>query len=77
VLEHAWQPIDAWPEANRAILESKGRVDDRGRVPMSERPDQIVVVVCGGLGNLHAICLPSWGDSELQSAVAYWATPPV
>jgi hypothetical protein len=74
--EHAWQPVETWSEANRAILESKGRVDGRGRVYLSERPDQIVVLVAGGLGNLHAICLPSWGDSELQSAVAYWATPP-
>jgi hypothetical protein len=23
--------------------------------------------VCGGLGNLHAICLPSWGASKIQS----------
>jgi hypothetical protein len=72
---HAWQAITSWPEANRPVLESKGRVDANGRVHMSERPDQFVVVVCGGLGNLHAICLPSWGDSEIQSATAYWATP--
>ena len=26
----------------------------------------VVLVVCGGLGNLHAIVLPSWGDSSLQ-----------
>ena len=73
--ENAWQPIGSWPEANRPVLDSKGRVDASGRVHMSERPDQFVVVVCGGLGNLHAICLPSWGDSEIQSATAYWATP--
>ena len=73
--ENAWHPITSWPEANRPVLDSKGRVDANGRVHMSERPDQFVVVVCGGLGNLHAICLPSWGDSEIQSATAYWATP--
>ena len=66
--EHAWQPIETWPEANRAILESKDRVDAQGRVWLNERPDQFVLMVCGGLGNLHAVALPSWGDSEIVSA---------
>jgi hypothetical protein len=65
--EHAWQPIDAWPRSGQEILERKGRVDGRGRVWLNERPDQIVLVVCGGLGNLHAIGLPSWADSEMVS----------
>ena len=26
-----------------------------------------VIVVCGGKGSLHAVCLPSWGESHLQS----------
>ena len=65
--EHAWQPIEAWPPSGRQILERKGRVDDRGRVWLNERPDQIVLVVCGGLGNLHAVGLPSWADSEIVS----------
>jgi hypothetical protein len=66
VHEHAWHPIDLWPEANQRILEEKGRVDAGGRVHMSAGPHQYVLVVCGGLGNLHAIALPSWGDSSLQ-----------
>jgi hypothetical protein len=65
--EHAWQPIEAWPPSGRQILERKGRVDDRGRVWLNERPNQIVLVVCGGLGNLHAVGLPSWADSEIVS----------
>lgn len=64
---NAWQPIDLWPDENRAILEAKDRVDDRGRVWLNERPDQFVVMVCGGLGNLHTIALPSWGESEISS----------
>jgi hypothetical protein len=67
--EHAWQPIDLWPQAVQTLLEAKGRVDRLGRVWLDERPDQIVVVVCGGLGNLHAVALPSWGDSEIASQV--------
>jgi hypothetical protein len=67
VFEHAWQPLDLWPDANQRILEEKGRVDGQGRVFVNERPEQFVFVVAGGLGNLHAICLPSWGASRIQS----------
>ena len=66
---NAWQPIDLWPAENREVLEAKGRVDDQGRVWLNERPDQFVVMVCGGLGNLHTIALPSWGESEISSQV--------
>jgi hypothetical protein len=62
--EHAWQPIDSWPPSGREILERRDRVDPDGRVRLNDRPDQIVLVVCGGLGNLHAVALPSWADSE-------------
>jgi len=65
--EHCWQPATLWPDANRAILERNGRIDTQGRVALCARPDQLVVIVCGGLGNLHAVCLPSWGESDMQS----------
>jgi hypothetical protein len=67
---HAWQPLELWPEPNREILVSKGRVGTHDRVYLTARPDQIVPVVCGGLGSLHAIALPSFGESQLQSAAA-------
>ena len=38
-----------------------------GRVHLVGRPDQIVPMVCGGLGSLHAIALPSFGESQMQS----------
>ena len=72
--EHAWQPLDLWPEPNREILRAKGRTghghggDDR--VYLTGGPEQIVPVVCGGLGSLHAIALPSFGESAMQSAAA-------
>jgi hypothetical protein len=66
--EHAWQPIDLWPAGNRAILEQQGRVDEHGRVHLVERPDQYVPVVCGGRGSLHAVALPSWGESMMAAA---------
>jgi len=76
LVEHAWQPIDVWPEASRAYVEASGRVDPSGRVPMCEAPEQFVVVVCGGQGSLHAICLPSWGESQMQSAAVVEAGVP-
>ena len=68
--DHAWQPLDLWPEPNRAILRAKERVGRDDRVYLTARPDQIVPVVCGGLGSLHAVALPSFGESQMQSAPA-------
>jgi hypothetical protein len=65
--EHAWQPLDVWPAPNQLMLRERGRVDDRDRVALVERPDQLVPVVCGGLGSLHAVALPSFGESQLQT----------
>jgi hypothetical protein len=65
--ENAWQPIDLWPVPNQEILRKKERVDADGRVHLVARPDQIVPIVCGGLGSLHAIALPSFGESQMQS----------
>ena len=50
--------------ATPSSLRDHGRVDDAGRVHLVERPDQIVPIVCGGLGSLHAIALPSFGESH-------------
>ena len=52
------------PTRNAKILRDQGRVDAAGRVHLVERPDQIVPIVCGGLGSLHAIALPSFGESH-------------
>ena len=41
-----------------------GRVDARGMVPLVARPDQMIVMVCGGLGNLHALALHSFGPTQ-------------
>jgi len=68
--EHAWQPLDLWPGPNREILRAKGRVGGDDRVHLTGGPDQIVPVVCGGLGSLHAIALPSFGESQMQSVDA-------
>jgi len=67
VHEHAWQPIDLWPEGNQAIIREQERVDAQGRVHKAGNPEQYKLVVCGGRGSLHAIALPSWGESQMQS----------
>ena len=66
--DHAWQPISLWPDGNQRILREKGRVDGDDRVHLVASPGQIVPFVCGGLGSLHAVALPSFGESQLQSA---------
>jgi hypothetical protein len=69
--EYAWYPIDHWRPANQAVLRKNNRVDTQGRVRCCERPDQLIPFICGGLGSLHAIVLPTWGDNEMeQIAVA-------
>ncbi|MGZ8751859.1 MAG: hypothetical protein ACXW1S_02665 [Acidimicrobiia bacterium] len=72
---HAWQPLDLWPQPNRVILREKGRVGSADRVFLTGRPEQIVPVVCGGLGSLHAIALPSFGESSMQSAAVRRVVP--
>jgi len=66
--DHAWQPLAVWPEGNQQILRDKGRVDAGDRVRLVASPAQIVPFVCGGLGSLHAVALPSFGESQMQSA---------
>jgi hypothetical protein len=65
---HAWQPIEAWPTAARTLLDEKGRVGPGGRVVLHASPQQFVIVICGGMGNLQATAFPTWGDSSMQSA---------
>lgn len=63
----AWQPIDVWTTRAQDKMREWGRVDSKGRVYLLDRPEQIVPIVCGGLGSLHAIALHSWVQSEYQS----------
>jgi hypothetical protein len=39
-------------------------VRDDGRVHLVHDPDDLLVVVCGGLGSLHAAALHSWGATR-------------
>jgi len=68
VQERLWAqaalPVGWWPEPHRRKAEESGRVDGDGMVHLVEGPDHMIVMVCGGLGNLHALALHSFGPTR-------------
>lgn len=62
--QHAALPVTAWPEPHRRRAEADHRVDAEGRIHLVERPDHLLVLVCGGLGNLHALACHSFGPTR-------------
>ncbi len=61
---HAALPVAWWPAPHRAALEADGRVDARGMVHLVETPEHLLVIVNGGLGNLHALAMHSFGPTR-------------
>ncbi len=61
---HAALPVDWWPAPHRARAETNGRVDARGMVALVERPEDLILIVNGGLANLHALALHSFGPTR-------------
>ncbi len=61
--EHARMPSSMWPEVHRAQHREIGRVDARGDLALVASPEKLVVFVCGGLGNLHALAIHSFGPT--------------
>lgn len=64
VWEHAWVPAHRWPPERRERLAERGRVDADGRVHAVAHPEDLLVVVCGGPGGLHATALHGWGATR-------------
>jgi len=62
--EHAALPATWWPDAHQRRIEAAGRVDADGRVHLVESPEHLLVMVCGGLGSLHAMALHSFGPTR-------------
>jgi len=62
--DHARLPLSFWPDPHQRVYENGGRVDAAGMVPLVESPDHLVVLVCGGLGNLHALAMHSFGPTR-------------
>jgi hypothetical protein len=61
VWDHASLPMTWWPDAYREPIEALGRLRTDGRVHLVQSPDDVIVMVAGGLGGLHAAMLHSWG----------------
>jgi hypothetical protein len=62
--EHAAVPSDAWPEVHQTHHREHGRVGENGVLRLVDSPERLVVLVCGGLGNLHALALHSFGPTR-------------
>ena len=60
----AAHPIAFFPEAHRKWLAERDRIDADGIAHLVERPDEILVLVRGGLGNLHALGLHNFGPTR-------------
>jgi len=54
-------PIDWFRPEYRKPIEALGRIKADGRVHLVPKPDDVLVMVAGGLGGLHAAMLHSWG----------------
>jgi len=61
---HARLPLSFWPEPHRRRIEEAGRVDGCGDVHLVESPEHMLVLVNGGLGNLHAFAMHSFGPTR-------------
>jgi hypothetical protein len=62
--EHAAVPVSRWPSAHQRAAESNGRIDDAGMVHLVERPEDLLLIVCGGLGNLHGLAMHTFGPTK-------------
>jgi hypothetical protein len=65
--EHAALPLEWWPAAYHPSLEAAGRVRADRRVHLVQSPEEMLFCVAGGLGNLHAAALHSWGATVAQT----------
>ena len=54
--------IDEFPAPLRPGLEQLGRVKPDGKVYLMQTPDDLHLIVCGGLGNLHSAMLPGYSN---------------
>ncbi|MCK9877913.1 hypothetical protein MXD59_19390 [Frankia sp. Ag45/Mut15] len=65
--ERASAPLSEWPVRHQRLFEEQNRVDGSGRVRLVRRPEEVIVVVAGGLGGLHAAALHGWGTTLAQT----------
>jgi hypothetical protein len=61
--ERASLPLDAFPDGYQGPMAQMSR-HHAGLVHLAQSPADVLVMVAGGLGNLHAMTMHSWGDSR-------------
>jgi len=64
--EAASLPVSSFPDGYDTGLVLSRRHGDR--VHVAQSPQDVIVTVCGGMGNLHALSMPSWGDTKSVTA---------
>jgi hypothetical protein len=64
LFEHAKLPVTWWPAVHQRRAAENHRIDDDGFVHLVESPQHLLVIVNGGLGNLHALALHSFGPTK-------------
>ena len=60
-------PADWLEHLHRGQLEDQGRIRADGRVYLTPEPKDVLVMVCGGTGGLHAAGIHSFGTSLTQT----------
>ena len=60
-------PADWLEHLHREQLEEQGRIRPDGRIYLTPEPKDVVVIVCGGTGGLHAAAVHSFGTSLTQT----------
>lgn len=65
--EYASIPAQEWPAHYQELYAKHDRIDGQGRVHLARRPQDVLVMVAGGLGGLHAAALHSWGTTLAQT----------
>ncbi len=61
IWQHASHHIDEFPTGYQEPLLATGRVREGNRIHLTRKPDDIFLLVAGGMGGLHAAVLHSWG----------------
>ncbi len=57
-------PLSVFPAPHQRAHHDNGKVDADGMVAVVESPEHLLVMVAGGLGNLHALACHSFGPTQ-------------
>ncbi len=75
VQEELWRqasvPATFLEHLHRGQLEAQGRIRSDGRIYMTPEPKDIILLVCGGTGGLHATAVHSFGSSLTQTRAIF------